>query len=182
MTCIAAVAQGGRVWMGGDTAGVAGWDVSTRRDEKVFRIGEAVVGFTTSFRMGQLLRYRLTLPPAPAGEELARYMATEFIDAVRDCFREGGWAKKNAEQEEGGTFLIGLRGRLFQVDSDYQVAEPADLYEAVGSGFAYAKGSLCTSAGRRPAERVRLALEAAAKHCIGVRAPFTILRAGTIRG
>jgi len=37
-------------------------------------------------------------------------------------------------QEAGGTFLVGYRGRLFRVDSDYQVGESVNNYCAVGCG------------------------------------------------
>jgi hypothetical protein len=51
MTCIVGLVDGGRVWLGGDSAGVSGWDLTVRADRKVFRNGPYVMGFTTSFRM-----------------------------------------------------------------------------------------------------------------------------------
>ena len=38
MTCIAAIAEKGKVYIGGDSAGVAGLDLTIRADEKVFKI------------------------------------------------------------------------------------------------------------------------------------------------
>jgi hypothetical protein len=35
----------------------------------------------------------------------------------------GGYAEKDKEAEKGGCFLVGVGGRLFQIESDYQVAE-----------------------------------------------------------
>ena len=55
------------MYIGGDRAGVAGLSLTVRADEKVFQNGEFLMGFTTSFRMGQLLRYSLKPPPPPAG-------------------------------------------------------------------------------------------------------------------
>lgn len=180
MTCIAAVAHDGKVYMGGDSAGVGGYDLTVRADVKVFRNGPYVMGFTSSFRMGQLLHHSLT-PPRPEGD-LERFMCTTFVDAVRDCLKAGGYASTHHDAESGGTFLVGVRGRLFQVDSDYQVGESLDRYDAVGCGAGYALGVLHLSGGQQmpPRSRVRLALEAAAHHSAGVRGPFRVVVGGAV--
>ena len=56
MTCIAGLVHDGAVYLAGDSAGCSGWDLTVRADPKVFVSGSYVMGFTTSFRMGQLLR------------------------------------------------------------------------------------------------------------------------------
>lgn len=175
MTCIAAVAEKGTVWIGGDSAGVAGYDLTLRADEKVFTRGPFVFGFTSSFRMGQLLRYRLETPAfdvADAG--LSEYMATTFVDAVRKCLREGGWLTKEKEQESGGTFIVGARGRIFVIHGDFQVGEPLDGFGAVGCGRDIALGSLYTTEGLAPETRLLTALKAAERFSAGVRAPFVV--------
>jgi ATP-dependent protease HslVU (ClpYQ) peptidase subunit len=180
MTCIAAVTDGSTVWMGGDSAGSSSWDIVTRKDPKVFRNGEMLIGFTTSFRMGQLLAHRFTPPTLREGQDVYAFMVTDFVDAVRQCLKDGGFAKKDGDREEGGTFLVGFRGRLFEVSDDYQVGEAADTYAAVGCGHAYAKGSLFATEARNPADRIRSALAAAERHSNGVRGPFTILSSVTV--
>lgn len=177
MTCIVALKDEGRVVMGADSAGVGGYSRSNRMDPKIYRVGSMLIGFTTSFRMGQLLGYSLTLPHHHADVPIEKYMATSFITAVRDCLKAGGWAEKEKDQERGGTFLVGYRGRIFEVESDYQVGERAEPYSAVGCGFDLALGSLFTSERgytKEPGERVRLALEAAAAFSAGVHPPFRI--------
>lgn len=175
MTAIVGLAHGGRVHLGGDSAGVAGYSLTVRADSKVFRTGPYVMGFTSSFRMGQLLRWRLD-PPEPEAD-LERFMATAFVDAVRETLRDGGWLRKEHEQEEGGTFLVGVGGRLFCLQSDFQVAEAADGYAAVGCGADIALGALyATSSGRKPPrKRLRLALEAAERFSAGVRGPYAFV-------
>lgn len=177
MTAIVGLVHDGRVYIGGDSAGVAGWSMTVRADAKVFRNGPYVMGFTTSFRMGQLLRYALDAPP-PTGD-LDRFMATTFVDAIRKCLKDGGWAKKDAEQEAGGKFLVGIGGRLFCVETDYQVGEPATGYAAVGCGDEIALGALYATAlaGLPPKKRIEIALQAAEQFSAGVRAPFRCLSA-----
>lgn len=171
MTCIAGIAENGAVHLAGDSAGCSGWDLTVRADPKVFVNGPYVLGFTSSFRMGQLLRYSFA-PPSPEGHDLHGFMCTAFIDALRTCLKDGGWAVKDKEQEEGGEFLAGVAGRLFTVQTDYQVGEPADGYAAVGCGFQVARGALFATSGQKPEARLRTALEAAERFSGGVRGPF----------
>ncbi len=175
MTAIAGLVHDHRVYIGADSAGVAGYDLTIRADRKVFRNGPYLFGFTTSFRMGQLIRYTFA-PPAPSAD-LDRFMATAFIDALRQCLKDGGWARKDNERETGGEFLVGIGGRLFHIDGDYQVGEPADGYDAVGCGAQIAAGSLHTTATLAvpPRRRIELALQAAERHSAGVRGPFRCL-------
>lgn len=166
----------GSVHMGGDSAGVSGWSLTVRADTKVFHNGPYLFGFTTSFRMGQLIHHAFT-PPKPTAKGLERFMSTVFIDALRACLKEGGWARKDNDREEGGTFLVGVGGQLFVVQDDYQVGQAADSYAAVGCGDQIALGALYATAGTTmPArKRIRLALEAAERFSAGVRSPFIFL-------
>lgn len=173
MTCIAGIVYDSTVYLAGDSAGCSGWDLTVRADPKVFTSGSYVMGFTTSFRMGQLLRYAFS-PPEPEAGDLHRFMCTSFTDALRQCLKDGGWAERDKEREAGGTFLVGTHGRLFIFNSDYQVAEPADPYAAVGCGAAYALGALHATEGGKitPQRRLDGALAAAERFSNGVRGPF----------
>ena len=175
MTAIVGVVHDGRVYIGGDSAGSSEYRITQRADPKVFRNGLYVMGFTTSYRMGQLLRHAFEAP-APTGD-LDKFMSTTWIDAVRECLKTGGWASRENEQESGGTFLVGIRGRLFSIGGDYQVGEAADGYDAVGSGNEIALGAMYATVGQPPKQRIRVALEAAERFNPGVRGPFTIVSA-----
>jgi len=174
MTCIVGLIHNGEVLIGGDSAGVGGYDVTIRKDAKVFRRGEFLIGGTTSFRMLQLLRFRLTVAERPESMDVYEYMVTWFIDAVRECLKAGGYATKNLEVETGGQFLVGYQGRLFKVDNDYQVGESVESYAACGCGEPYALGALWASADDSAHRRVERALTAASNFSAGVRAPFVI--------
>jgi ATP-dependent protease HslVU (ClpYQ) peptidase subunit len=174
MTCIVGLVHEGKVYIGGDSAGVAGYDLTVRRDPKVFRNGPFLMGFTGSFRMGQLLRYAFTPPAHPDGMEVHRYLCTIFTDAIRECFKAGGYAKKESEQESGGFYLLGYQGHLFRMEGDYQVGDAADDFDAVGYGEQIARGALYATFGFPPLVRMNLALNAAERMSAGVRSPFTI--------
>lgn len=190
MTCIVgSVAADGTVWMGGDSAGVGGWSLKIRRDPKVFRAGPFLLGFTSSFRMGQLLQFMLPQQGWSRDRELREpfeFMVTEFIPAVRRILAEGGFKKTDSGVDSGGTFLVGYKGRLFKVDSDFQVAEAAYKVDACGCGEELAVGAL---AGQFIMNRdmshelaIKNALTIAEENSAGVRGPFTILSLPAVDG
>lgn len=185
MTCIVGMVHAGGVTLGGDSAGIGGYDLVVRKDPKVFALdgGRAVFGFTSSFRMGDLLRYRLDFPKRHPDVDLDRWMRTDFIDAVRHCLKAGGYAGVSNGVETGGDFLVGLEGRLFRIASDFQVGESACGLDAVGCGESFAIGAMhaLRGAGVGPADlsfdaaryQVGRALAIAEACSAGVRAPFT---------
>lgn len=176
MTCIVGIADGKKVWIGGDSAGTSGWQRTVRADSKVFVNGPMVFGFTTSFRMGQLLRHALVIPKQHEGDD-DRWLATEFVDAVRNCLKTGGFVKTDSGVESGGSFLIGYHGRLYQIASDFQVGDPTDQYAATGCGDELALGNLYGSKGL-PEDRITRALEASAHFSAAVCAPFVVVSGG----
>jgi len=172
MTCIVGLVQDGKVYMGGDSAGVSGLDIIVRSDRKIFKNGPFLMGFTSSFRMGQLLAYKLKVPERKEYQDIMEYMVTEFVDAVRTTFKDGGYTFIKDSRETGGAFLVGYEGRLFQIESDFQVCESSYQYDACGCGTPYALGSLRNSYSLEPRERLQQALETAAHFSAGVCAPF----------
>jgi hypothetical protein len=175
MTAIVGLVHQGRVLIGGDSAGLAGYQLSVRRDPKVFCNGPYAFGFTSSFRMGQLLHHAFSPPEPPVNQDgLHRFMCTMFVDALRGCLKDAGWATAENGREAGGEFLVGVSGRLFEVHEDFQVAEMHDGYAAVGCGDDIALGALFATAhiGGDPERRVLTALQAAERHSGGVRGPF----------
>jgi len=176
MTCIVGIVDKGTVYIGGDSAGLADWNVCIRSDKKVFVNNGFAIGFAHSFRLGQLLSYSFKPPVPKPREDLMRFMATTFIDAVRDCLKAGGFATRQADAEIGGNFLVGYRGRLFHVNPDYQVGEMEYGLHAIGCGEAPAMGALHAMPKSIPARtRVLKALAIAEKCTSGVRGPFHVV-------
>ena len=182
MTCIVAIAEAGNIWMGADSAGVVGYSLSARRDPKIYRVGDFLFGFTSSFRMGQLLGYKFSPPQHHREWDVERYMVTVFVDELRSTLKSGGYARTHDGEEEAGQFLVGYQGRIFRIDSDYQVGENIEPYNAVGCGAALALGALHATRGKTPDERISAALEAAEAFNAGVRRPFIIKKTDAING
>lgn len=174
MTCIVGLTSKGKVYIGADSAGVAGLNLQVRADCKVFTTKEFAFGFCGSFRMGQLLRYSFKPPRRHPETDLYKYMVTDFINEVRKTLKDGGYAAKKDDIEKGGFFLVGHAGRLFYIESDYQVGEAATPYNATGCGAPFAIGSLFSSKGEAE-KRIREALDAAEANSAGVRGPFHVV-------
>jgi hypothetical protein len=176
--------HGGKVWMGGDSAGVAGHSLLVRTDEKVFTVGEFIFGFTSSFRMGNILHYCFTPPEQTTADyaDIMRYMVAKFIPAVRACFATNGYGKvAGTSGDEGGNFLVGFRGQLFNIECDYQVGISTHGFDAVGCGSQIALGSMYATntlmkgkGENYPHNSLTLALQTAEAFSSGVRGPFVI--------
>jgi len=177
MTCIVAIKDGPRIIMGGDSAAVGGLEIGIRKDVKVFKRGEFVFGFTSSFRMGQIIQYGAPIPKLDVSDsDLHMWMCTEFIDWIRDLFSNKGYMEKQHEREVGGFFIVGIRGHIYIIQNDFQVAERHDDYAALGCGEDIALGSFHTTRIHKNAKnRAKSALEAAAYHSCGVAAPFVFV-------
>ena len=175
MTIIAALIHDGTIYMGADSAGVAGYDLTVRADRKVFTNGPYVIGFTSSFRMGQLLRWKLNDPDRDPRVDVEKFMCTAFVDAVRALMNENGCGHRMNNVDSCGNFLVGYAGRLFNIGGDYQVGENSEGFDAVGCGDNLALGALYATRGHPdPRERLLLALETAERFSAGVRGPFHI--------
>lgn len=190
MTCTLEITDGRSVVLGSDSAGVGGHEMRLGAEPKVFRAGSYAIGFTTSFRMGQILRYETALPEPPprcSPDEMERFIVTEFIPTVRKSFSDHGFAKTarftssgdaNVTEEGqavGGLFLVGVAGQIFEIRQDYHLARPVAPYAAVGAGAAVALGALhaleaVPNLSLR--DRATKALEAAEAYCTVVRGPF----------
>lgn len=172
MTCVVGLVDKDKnIYMGADS--VAGGRYLFK-NPKVFRNGEFLIGFTTCWRMGQLLQYEFSPPKMENKINITKYMVTKFVPAVRECFKVNAFSEVDKNQETGGLFLVGVRGSLFRVHSNYQVEEWPYQYTSCGCGQDIALGSLFSTESASPKARVKKALESAAEFSDGVRGPFTI--------
>lgn len=178
MTCIVGYVEEGKVYIGGDSAGVAGYHVVQRADEKVFKKGEMIFGFTTSFRMGQIIRYCFEPPDHDPRVETDKYLCNDFVSELIKCYKKNGYNRKDKDgQTRGGTFLMGYKGNLYTISGDFQVGKPLDDFDSCGCGMEYALGSLniLNKTNMDPTEKVKWALSAAEKFSGGVLRPFNIV-------
>jgi len=183
MTCIVGLEYEKGVIIGGDSAGVADGRIQLMTTPKVFKLAHMLIGYTWSFRMGQIIQYSSDVPKITPSDSNYKYLINDFIPFLRGIFKDAGWLKTEDERDEGGEFLIGIRGQLFKIEWNFSVLRMSDGYNAVGSGAPYALGTLYilkekvnefSDVIEPPSYIVNLALQAAAHYSTSVSAPFVI--------
>jgi len=183
MTCIVGLEHNGKVYMGGDSAAADGWNIRLSTTPKVFRKQSLLIGYTWSFRMGQVIQYAHDLPELAEHPDNYTYLIESFIPFVRNAFRAAGFLKIENSQEEGGQFLVGIRGEIFTIHSNFAVLRAIDGFDSIGCGFAYALGAMRImkfngKTDEDPQIAVGFALEAAAYFSNGVSGPFVFEELG----
>jgi len=172
MTCIIGLRENGKTYIGADSSAVGGLDIRIRKTPKVFRNDGIIIGYTSSFRMAQILQF-MDIPQYDEPDE--KYMVTKFIEAIRQEFKVKGFSTIKDNEETGGSFIVGVSGYIYQIDSDYQVQEYVDDILAVGCGRQYALGAMSALNKLSPRERILRSLEISAYYSGGVCAPFGVL-------
>jgi hypothetical protein len=184
MTCIVGLLDKGIIYIGGDNAATNPNDMVQRNrgDDKVFKRsgvglrGDMIFGFTSSYRMGQLLKYKLEIPKHKDSISVDKYINVDFIDAVRETFINEGFATKVDNADFGGEFIFGYMGHLFEIDADFQVICNKDGFTSVGCGYQFALATMYNNSYLKdPIKRINNALVTAEYFSSGVRGPFTTL-------
>lgn len=180
MTCIVGIVEEGIVYLGADS--FFGTEYRSNRCEysKVFPVGEAIMGVCGSARTMDLLRFSLGMPKIDTDMDLRKWMVVEFIPVIRECLKDGGITKiKENVEEHDSPFLVGLRGRLFRVDEDFQVGEYTTPFSCIGAGMDFSTGSLFSTeeiADITPRDRITMALKAAVEFSPLVQPPFSYIK------
>ena len=177
MTCIVGLIHKDKVYIGGDS--LAGTYYLARKiaQPKVFRLGELLIGSTGSPRIIQIVQYGLSLEAQPETVDDMAYMVNTVAEGIRKALKEHGASTvDNNREETENSFLIGFHGRLYEVESNYQVLEYRLGFSAIGAGRDFALGALHTLANSTPPRQaVKSALRAAAHFSPWVCKPFTVL-------
>lgn len=175
MTCIVAVTDRSKVYIGGDRC-LSDYESNfymPTNDPKIFVKDSMVIGYAGSVRMGKVIKYDFT-PPKVDARNIDKYMNIDFVNALRECVERNSLKidSSGAERSDMADLIIGIKGRIFVLEDDWQVTEHTHEYVAIGSGSPYALGSLYSTPSEHPADRVRLALEAADQFSLSVCQPF----------
>ena len=175
MTCIVGVRdrKNKRLYLGGDSCGSNGYTAHNIKQSKVFAKGEFLIGYTTSFRMGQIIERFLTPPPILPNKKLYYYMIDDFVPAIMKILKDHNWATNKDNKETGGVFIVGIRDSLFKIQSDYSINEYHDDFMTCGCGEDHANGSLFNDTLNKAA--VIRALKAASHFSAMVGPPFKVL-------
>lgn len=144
MTCIIALkTKEGHNVIAGDLMASNGHHFNKIKTSKVFLKGnDCIIGFTASFRMGQILEHLWAMPPRVEGLTDEQYICSDVIDSLRKTFTSNGFGSRDFTEDIGGTFLFLYRDKLFTIQANYSVLEYEDDILAIGSGTDAALGAM----------------------------------------
>lgn len=170
----------GKVLLGADSQGSAGYNSIDRADPKVFITHGIGYGFTSSYRMGQVLRYHSEdVVSELRNTDVYGYVVTCLVPMWRRILKEHGYTAVNNNEETGGVFLVAIDGELFKVEEDFQVGESKKPYAAAGCGTNYALGNLFAHDMCEMSEdTVRMAITAAKEFSNGCGGDINIIEVG----
>lgn len=185
MTCIVGLVGKKGVLIAGDAQGSTDWTKREDVSAKVFQLSDLLaVGYCGSGRFGQILQYHLmdSLEQPPLGMDEHYWTVREFIPYLREHTELHGHLHIHHNVEEFGpsSFLLGVRGRLFCIESDFGVNEHILSFEAIGSGSETAAGALHTELGNETEAITDTKLLPLAERAITAAATLTLYVGGQI--
>lgn len=131
------------LYMAGDKCGSDGFVKEIFIKPKIFRRNELAFGYTTSFRMGQILEFTKISKDLPNWSEESN-VYTSFVDWAKTAMKDGGYLEDDKGVVSGGNFIFYNGKSLFEVQKDFSILVPEDGLFAVGSGEYHAKAVMRT--------------------------------------
>lgn len=116
-------------------------------------------------------------PPAKRGHDLDVFMSAKFVPSLRGCFEASYYSK---DGEHGSLLIVVVNGVVYEIGGNYDcIRDEVGLY-AIGSGAAYALGSLFESESEKRTlknakDRAESAVQIAAALDSGTGEPVRIL-------
>jgi ATP-dependent protease HslVU (ClpYQ) peptidase subunit len=178
MTCIVGIEGKNTVWLGGDSAATSSDGSQTLiADKKVFVNGDIAFGICGSPKIIDPLMFT-KFTPQKRGENNREYVGTVLVPMIKQAFKDSGCSVEHPEHGEvfQGEVLFGVGGKLYRMQSNFQLITDSQGYASVGSGSDIALGSLhATKRDGNAKRRIMTALEASALANAGVRPPFAVV-------
>lgn len=191
MTCILGMEHQNKVYIGGDSARMSGWERNILSSHKVFRLNDFLIGYSGAVRMQNIMHHCVTIDRRQADDECEeQFVVTGLVEAVRKAMKDNGYITGEQGRDTTGNnaFLAGYRGKLYWIGSDFDVSHFTGGIAAVGTGADYALGALrmqlkmreqLIARGRKvdplnPETMIWQALEIATEYCASVAPPFYV--------
>lgn len=185
MTCISAYRDVmGNIYMGGDSIGATDYSYVTMANPKVFFRSNMVMGYTSSFRLGQILQYDFEIPEHPDGMDDMTYLVSIFLKELMKTVEEKKYATIKDNELRGGIFLVGYNKRIYKVESLFNIIETNKNYASCGCGCDFSDAAFWMMDNNPeipPSEKVYTALKCASSFAY-VKPPFSILKLECDRG
>jgi 20S proteasome alpha/beta subunit len=140
MTCIVAFKTDKHVILAGDFMASNGFNYDLVKSSKVYQKNDEIcIGYTSSFRLGQILEYYWTPPARLVNISEDQYIYIDLVESLRKVLKDYGYGK---DETFNGSFILTYKDRLFNVQSDCSILEYDIPIVSVGSGSDIARGIL----------------------------------------
>lgn len=178
MTCVVGLVTDSSIVIGADSGAFDETSKDVRIESKVFKKDGCIVGFCGSFRQGQLVEYGIDFKKLYniGFYKLMEYFVIDFVSDLQKLLKKhGALSKSDGVKTMELDLLIGLKGQLFRIATDFQVSK-CESFCAIGAASAYAYGALEILYLEETSgpEAAHSALEAASRHSLYVTKPFNI--------
>jgi ATP-dependent protease HslVU (ClpYQ) peptidase subunit len=181
MTCIIGYKdqKNSCVYIGADSLGSNSYTKTVRNDPKFFHYTKDIIfGFTTSYRMGQLIMYADNLFSEINIHDKEFFthknLVTKFIPNLIKLYKEN----EDDNIDKNGTFILATFDKLWKIYDNFQVQESLDNFVSCGSGEELALGALYAlqkNDNYSIVEKIVIGLESAEKFSCSVQRPFHII-------
>lgn len=161
MTCIVAISDGSKVYIGGDRGHSDSHTLVSSTQPKIFEVGPYVIGYAGNSGIGQAVVHNFSFPPLAKNSNIYKHMTTVFIPALRTFIKDSDIKLPENDDDNAG-FIVGVKGKVYEIDiADFQCVEYNEV--CIGSGSGYAYGSLYTTQDYDidPIGRIHIALDSA---------------------
>ena len=140
MTCIISYKQDGKVILAGDKAGSNGFSGHLSKEPKVFTNGDFMIGYTTSFRMGQILNHLWTAPKRKVDQNTVKYLYVDVIPSIMECFDDHNFG--DSKENKYGNFVMVYENEIYEVQGDMSMLQHDTDIVCVGSGEYHATAAV----------------------------------------
>lgn len=174
MTCVVAIKDGNKIWMGADDMITTGSDYYMLGYNKIIKRNNMLIGLAGNLHIMQLIQcgFFPKLQQTDKQNDL-EYLVMTLAQELRKMLEKFKAFDKDKEDDETPSveMLIAYRGKIYKITDDLCVLEAEQNFQAIGTGHAIAMGSLLTTKGMPeidPEKKLRLALKTAASYILGV--------------
>ena len=157
MTCIAAIVKDGKSYMAGERAVTDDAHLAKLDIPKIWKSGDYLFGYCGTLE-GQIIQNNFK-PPLVEGN-IDKFMRGKFLESLKQFYDKWDMPR---EKESQLSLLICVKGKMFEHEAETLTMISYDShFHAIGSGSAYALGSLhATQNYKDPKRRLTQALDAA---------------------
>lgn len=177
MTCIVALKHDGVLYLGSDSQVSFGGTIFYDSEPKVFKKGSMIIGCAGNLVFGKILKYNFNIPDHSESLSDLEYLNSVFVDSLREICRKREYLKViDSRSGTSDSTLICYHGEIYRLSSDFDVTLFSGDFISIGSGGEFALGSMYSTSGVSPIDRLNTAIEAACLYDDGCGGDIKTLR------